>query len=97
MTSDPGAFVLNLVMKFCSEVDAHIRGSPEFAALVQRNRRAYEAFKKAIRSTAPPFMPCRSANEMPRDWKKLFMPETSPGLEPGKVMYLEDMRAHIRA
>ena len=96
ITTDAGAHVLDLVMRFCAEAAEHVRGSPECAALVQRNRGVYDDFKMEIRGTAPPFVPARSADAVPKEWKKrvaLGKEETSAA----EVMYLEDMRTHIKA
>ncbi|EMD31064.1 hypothetical protein CERSUDRAFT_60537 [Gelatoporia subvermispora B] len=62
ITTEPSAYILSLVSAFCNEVQAHIQGGPGAAALVQKNRRTYATYKRAIRSTAPPFMPFPSSN-----------------------------------
>ena len=95
-SSDPGAFVLGLIMKFCADTDAYIRGSPESPTLVQRNRAAYEAFKVAIRRTAPPFVPCESAKTMPSSWRGTVIGGVSEESGAQKVMYLADAKAHIK-
>lgn len=60
ITSDPTSYVLNLVTSFCHDVKLHIDGDSSFASLVQKNRIAYSAYKRDIRSTAPPFLPLPS-------------------------------------
>ncbi|KAM5536973.1 hypothetical protein V8D89_009302 [Ganoderma adspersum] len=57
MTTDPTAFVFNLVVTFCSEVTRHVEGSPTHSGLVQANKSTFSKFKCAILSTAPPFVP----------------------------------------
>lgn len=99
ITNDPGAFVLNLITKFCTEIEAHVRGSPEFAKLVQANKEAYEKFKIRIRSTAPPFVPYVSPEDVRKDAVK--QPRNKNILEmssaPEGGIYLRDLREHIRA
>lgn len=57
--------MLSLVTSFCAAIRAHVEGGPGTAALVQRNRASYAAFKRAVRATAPPFLPFPSFAEAP--------------------------------
>ena len=57
ITTEPASFVLNLIMLFCADVARNVEGSPEHATLVQSNRKAFEQFKRAVRGTAPRFVP----------------------------------------
>ena len=96
VSTDAGAYVLDLVMRFCAEVAEHVRGSPERVGLVQGNRRAYDDFKVEILATSPPFVPAPEADKVPMEWKQwvgLGKEQTSTA----EVMYLEDMRMHIKA
>ncbi|KAI0746433.1 P-loop containing nucleoside triphosphate hydrolase protein [Daedaleopsis nitida] len=93
VTSDPAAYVLNMVTKFCSEIEAQVQGSPESATLVQKNRETYEAFKFSIRGTAPPFVPFDSSQSAPTDLSGYI------GMGSGRQapVFLRDMRKHIRS
>ena len=97
ITSDPGAFVLNLITRFCTEIEAHVRGSPEFAQLVQANREAYEKFKVQIRRTAPPFVPYASPEDVPKDAVMHADKNASRTSNTVGYIYLKDLRDHIRA
>ena len=57
--------MLSLVTSFCAAVHAHVEGGAGTAALVQRNRASYAQFKRAVRATAPPFLPFPSFAEAP--------------------------------
>ena len=65
VTADPASHVLSLVTSFCAAIRALVEGGPGTAALVQRNRASYAAFKRAVRATAPPFLPFPSFTEAP--------------------------------
>ena len=95
MTTEPSAFVLALVTNFSSELSARIHGGigadgsvgkGSKLAIVQSTRRIYESFKVAIRSTAPPFAPYPNATSAPDHLRR----------KGTGVMYLEDLRQHIR-
>lgn len=81
-------------------------GGPGTEAFVQHNRRVYEDFKRAIRSTAPRFIPLLSSEEAPPNFSAQ---ETTAGLEDedgledvlqvslgADSMYLKDMRLYIQ-
>lgn len=57
MTTEPSAFVLDLITKFRNDVVELVQGSPRHTALVQSNRITYKQFKKDILGTAPAFLP----------------------------------------
>ncbi|KAI0324475.1 hypothetical protein GY45DRAFT_1340756 [Cubamyces sp. BRFM 1775] len=94
VSTESSAFVLALVTNFSSELNARIRGGIAAdgsvgrgsLAIVQSTRRIYESFKGAIRSTAPPFAPYPNATSAPDHSRR-----NGTG-----VMYLEDLRRHIR-
>ncbi|KAI1791422.1 P-loop containing nucleoside triphosphate hydrolase protein [Ganoderma leucocontextum] len=65
-TTDPTAFVFNLVVTFCSEVARHVEGSPTHTRFVQDNKSTFAKFKHAILSTAPLFIPFE-ADKAPDD------------------------------
>ena len=67
MTTDPPAFVLQLLTSFCNDLAVRVRGSPTNTALVQGTRKAYESFKYSVRSSAPPFVPFENAAQAPKD------------------------------
>ncbi|OSD00790.1 hypothetical protein PYCCODRAFT_1393152 [Trametes coccinea BRFM310] len=57
VTTEPSAFVLDLITKFRNDVVELVQGSPRHTALVQSNRITYKQFKKDILGTAPAFLP----------------------------------------
>ncbi|KAI0077225.1 hypothetical protein K474DRAFT_1596469 [Panus rudis PR-1116 ss-1] len=56
-SSDPLAEILHLLADFSRDLSAHLEGTPNEDGLLQSIRPAHEAFKKAIRATAPDFRP----------------------------------------
>ncbi|KAI0363545.1 hypothetical protein BV20DRAFT_1031177 [Pilatotrama ljubarskyi] len=103
ITTEPSAFVLALVTRFAHGLAARVHGTP--AQLVQRTRRIYETFKDAVRSSAPPFVPYENAEKAPRNVSEYVWLETQAGSrkraaarmgEGRAVLYLEDVRKHIR-
>ena len=67
ITTEPAAFVLNLVTAFCAEVKLHVAGSPDYARLVQTNKEAFEGFMRAVQNTTPLFVPFqREKDALPR-------------------------------
>ena len=67
LTTEPAAFVLNLVTAFCAEVKLHVAGSPDHACLVQTNKEAFEDFMRTVQCTSPLFIPFqRGNNALPR-------------------------------
>ena len=103
ITGEPASYVLALLSSFCIDVQAHIKGGPGTEAFVQHNRQVYEDFKRAIRSTAPRFIPQPSANDVPPNFNQQETvdsddedgdaPESSSASD---VIYLKDMRLHIQ-
>ena len=105
ISGEPASYVLTLLSSFCVAVQSHIMGGPGTEALVPHNRRVYEEFKHAIRSTAPRFIPQPSANDVPPNFnpQETADPDDDEGLEDGlstvpssDIIYLEDMRLHIQ-
>ncbi|KAI9058586.1 hypothetical protein FKP32DRAFT_1581292 [Trametes sanguinea] len=108
ITTEPSAYVLALVTHFASDVRSRIEGAPTKGRteLVQCTRRIYEAFKDAIRSSAPPFVPYENAERAPRDLSEyvrmvprdsMLRKRSATQMLAGEVMYLDDVRRHIRA
>ncbi|OSD00780.1 hypothetical protein PYCCODRAFT_1437127 [Trametes coccinea BRFM310] len=108
ITTEPSAYVLALVTHFASDIRSRIEGAPinGRTELVQSTRRIYEAFKDAIRSSAPPFVPYENAARAPRDLSEyvravprdsMLGKRSATQMLAGHVMYLEDVREHIRA
>lgn len=105
ITGEPASYVLTLLSSFCVDVQSHIIGGPGTETLVQHNRRVYEDFKRAIRSTAPRFIPLPSAEDTaPKlNGQERAGPEDEDGLEDvlqdgsgADSMYLKDMRIYIQ-
>ncbi|KAH9854523.1 P-loop containing nucleoside triphosphate hydrolase protein [Lenzites betulinus] len=109
ITTEPSAFVLARVTRFAAELGARIQGAPAHGQteLVQRTRHAYATFKDAVRASAPPFVPYENVARAPRDvsaytWApradnlKGPRKRVAPGTEGEGIMYLEDVRRHIR-
>ena len=93
--------MLDLVVTFCAEITQYIHGTPTYAQLVQTNRRTFERFKSAIRSTAPAFLPFTEKVRQPGRFIKLDEEgsDTASDSEELKVypmMYLGDVRKKIR-
>ncbi len=105
ITTDPSAFVLSLVTRFCNEVAAQIHGTPELVTLVQKNRDTYEQYKANIRRTAPWFLPYDFAKSAPDDISTYLREQhdsTTKGKRPetehaNEAMFLQDIRDYIRA
>ncbi|EJF61472.1 hypothetical protein DICSQDRAFT_161582 [Dichomitus squalens LYAD-421 SS1] len=101
ITTEPTAYVVELVTEFSTELAQSVRGSPTNTALVQSTRRIYGSFKHAIRSSAPPFVPYKDATHAPRDiseYVRVDAQDRSAGKKSfGNIMYLEDIREHISA
>lgn len=106
VTTDPSAFVFNLVVSFCSDVLQHVEGSPTHTQLVQTNKATYETFKTSILSTAPAFVPFErdsgSSKESKRNVEYLKVDDESDkavesSLKTKRVMYLGDVRQQIRS
>lgn len=105
ITTDPSAFVLSLVTRFCNEVAAQIHGTPELVTLVQKNRDTYEHYKADIRRTAPWFLPYDFAKSAPDDISTYLREQhdsTTKGERPetehaNEAMFLQDIRDYIRA
>ncbi|KAH9843658.1 P-loop containing nucleoside triphosphate hydrolase protein [Rhodofomes roseus] len=109
VTNEPASYVLGLLSSFCVDIQSHVVGVPGAEVLVQHNRRTYGTFKRAIRSTAPRFIPLPSASDAPSNAIRVDVlsdPEDDETIEndspPGihtqvvRQMYLKDMRTHIQ-
>ncbi|KAI0650980.1 P-loop containing nucleoside triphosphate hydrolase protein [Trametes meyenii] len=106
VTTEPSAFVLDIVTRFQNDVVELTEGSPRRTVLVQKNRETYEKFKLAIRGTAPAFVPYEKAKKGEKYKRSRAryarMDEDEPDEEgrmipPKKYVYLQDVREHIRA
>ena len=95
---DPVACVYNLVTTFSANVKDYVVGSPASTDLVQANRDTYQAFKFAIRASAPPFAPYKNERDAPSDLNQYVRTNGNDGdAPPGTIMYLEDVKAHLKA
>ncbi|TFK89209.1 hypothetical protein K466DRAFT_597995 [Polyporus arcularius HHB13444] len=92
IASEPCSFVNRLLMVFCDDIKAHVRGSPTSAALVQTNKRAYQVLKMDIRSTAPAFVPFEAEDAF-APVVLSFREKNIAGFV--KPMYLKDVRERI--
>ncbi|KAI0820102.1 P-loop containing nucleoside triphosphate hydrolase protein [Trametes gibbosa] len=103
VTTEPSAFVLDLITKFRNDVVELVEGSPRQTRFVQSNRETYERFKYGILATAPPFVPYEDAQQGGTKAKRCFLKiddeeqRTVKKKNPTKYLYLEDVREHIRA
>lgn len=88
---DPPAYILRLLNNFCDQMQRHIKGSIDDNMLIHRNRDAFVAFKRAIRQTAPNFIPVLKGKET-GDLRVAGVDELSEA-EP---MYLSDMKRHVQ-
>ncbi|KZT66613.1 hypothetical protein DAEQUDRAFT_714663 [Daedalea quercina L-15889] len=107
ITADPASYVLSLVTSFCAVVYAHVQGGTGTAQLVQKNRRSYAAFKRAVRGTAPPFVPFPSAAEasvhalaylgldLDEEEEDQFRPAEEAPAPQTKCVYLRDVKRFI--
>ncbi|RPD63557.1 hypothetical protein L227DRAFT_608779 [Lentinus tigrinus ALCF2SS1-6] len=103
VTTEPTAFVLNLVVTFCAEIMQHVHGSPTYARLVQTNQGTFRRFKTAIRSTAPPFVPFVDGHDVEDTAEYTKLDEegqdsagSGPALSAAPIMYLGDVRNRIK-
>ncbi|KAI8996213.1 P-loop containing nucleoside triphosphate hydrolase protein [Trametes punicea] len=104
ITTKPSAFVLDLVTKFSNDVVQLVHGSPQYTKLVQSDCDAYKHFRDGILSTAPSFAPFEK-----KQWEKkvkgqLRMKQVkiddvaqSTRVQGTKLIYLDEVREHIRA
>ncbi|KZT74598.1 hypothetical protein DAEQUDRAFT_660676 [Daedalea quercina L-15889] len=101
---EPAAIVLDLLSSFCGDVKSHVIGISGAEALVQQSRQEYETFKRAIRSTAPRFIPLPSAKattpdsivDVLREQDDDDMSSNGTSGAPAYKMYLKDMQDHIK-
>ena len=96
ISTEPCSFVNTILMDFCDDIKAHMRGSPLFAELVQSNKKTYAVFKDQIRQTAPPFVPFHPENLLSQecaDFSKQYLPPAGP--HRGQMMYLRDVKDRI--
>ena len=56
-TSEPQSHVYRLISLFVEEVRKVVEGSPSTPELVQSNKQSYTKLARAIRESAPPFVP----------------------------------------
>ncbi|KAF9066275.1 P-loop containing nucleoside triphosphate hydrolase protein [Rhodocollybia butyracea] len=54
---EPATYMLSLVTTFCSEFQTLVHGRADAAELIRTHRQSYATFKRAIRKTAPNFVP----------------------------------------
>jgi hypothetical protein len=96
---EPATYVLNEIIAFSADFDRFVRGgSGQHAQLIQDSRRAFEGLKRAIRKTAPLFVPFTKEEENPVPVDLLDgdeEEETSSNSE-RITINLSDMRKHIK-
>ncbi|KAI0791138.1 P-loop containing nucleoside triphosphate hydrolase protein [Abortiporus biennis] len=101
ITTEPSAYVLNLVTEFCQKVKLYIKGHADYADLVQENRRIYAAYKYDIRSSAPQLLPFVDRHDIATTKLKGFLDlDDDEYLPPADTsqstfMFLGDVRQHI--
>ncbi|KAH9921275.1 P-loop containing nucleoside triphosphate hydrolase protein [Amylocystis lapponica] len=106
VNAEPSAYVLSLVTAFCGDVQAYVQGSSSTAGLVQQNRCAYAAYKHLIRSTAPPFIPYPSADDVQGDKQEFLQIDDDDGDNSEEktgsertvpqYVYLQDIKRYIQ-
>lgn len=57
ISDEPATYLLSLLTTFCSEFQTLAHGRADAAELIREHRKSYGSFKKAIRRTAPNFVP----------------------------------------
>ena len=53
----PTAEILSMINEFTQKLNSTLHGSNEYKKTVQENRKSYDKFMRAIRATAPNFIP----------------------------------------
>jgi hypothetical protein len=84
-SGDPFSEVLNLLSGFLRDLERHLEGIPEKDGLLQAVGPSYLEFKKAIRATAPEFLPyerIRAGSLVPRKPQFLDNEEEPPASDP---------------
>ncbi|KAE9397400.1 P-loop containing nucleoside triphosphate hydrolase protein, partial [Gymnopus androsaceus JB14] len=99
ISEEPATYLLSLVTTFCSEFQTLVRGRADSAELIRLHRETYGTFKKAIRKTAPNFVPC-VANEKVTDFNNCLPDEEDDAVANVSVaakpsMNLIDVKKHI--
>ncbi|THH32770.1 hypothetical protein EUX98_g1377 [Antrodiella citrinella] len=100
ITTDPSSFVLSMITAFCSNVSLLVTGDSQNSELVQYNRQTYDAYKVAIRSTAPRFVPYANKNDATNAMKTAGadeFTETGSEAKQGGQIFLDDIRRHIES
>lgn len=99
---EPATHVLTLLTELCRDIQQFVNGSPDAGELIHKNRDAFAAFKHAIRSTAPHFLPYPDALGVNSRFD-IWLPEeyddgelAAQNSSKSMTMTLKDMRAHIR-
>ncbi|KAK7040881.1 hypothetical protein VNI00_009477 [Paramarasmius palmivorus] len=96
---EPATYVLNEVIAFSADFDRFVGGgSGQHAQLIQDSRRAFEGLKRAIRKTAPLFVPFtkEEENPVPVDFLDGDEEEETSSNSEGITINLSDMRKHIK-
>jgi hypothetical protein len=68
VTTEPGLHVLQLVTAFSTAFAQYAEGTPGSEQVVQAHRAAFGCFKRAVRGTAPNFVPFAAAADVPSRW-----------------------------
>jgi hypothetical protein len=89
----------NLITSFVFEVKRHVQGGHGVERLNHDNRTAFSLFKRAIRRTAPNFIPALDgvARDSHQHVVDSFEDEIAADIDlDSKPVYLSDMRAYIQ-
>jgi len=97
ITTDPVTHMLHLVKTFSHDVDRYVQGGRAAERLIHQNKKAYEVFKDAIRSTAPNFQPYPTAVVYENGVENSKESEDDDKISNGNSgsFCLADMRKHI--
>lgn len=103
LSLDPSSELLSMIGSFSGDAKAYVDGTQTRVALVQDNRGIYRQFKIAIRKTAPEYRPYlrREGTATLATWddSEVIDEEPLPASEkalPDSIIYLDDLREHIR-
>jgi hypothetical protein len=75
VTTEPALYVLYLATTFSTAFAQYAEGTPGSAQVVQAHRAAFGRFKRAVRGTAPNFVPFTAAADVPSHW---YSSDSSP-------------------
>jgi hypothetical protein len=97
--ADPMLHMSNLITLLVSQVNQHVQGGHGAERLIHDNRAAFEMFKRAIRRTAPNFIPAvgNEVKESDPPFDNSFEDESDRSIElDNGPLYLSDIREQIQ-